>query len=85
MRITCRELVELLIDFVSNELPPEHCARIEKHLCDCPPCEAYVRTYRLTIQLCRKLPCTPLPEELARRLRAAMEEIAKEQPPEKKV
>jgi len=83
--ITCRELVELLIDFVSNELSPEHCARIEKHLSDCPPCEAYVKTYRLTIQLSRQLPCTPLPEELARRLRAALEEMYKEQPPGKNV
>lgn len=77
--ITCRQLVELLIDYVSGELPPEHQERIQQHLRDCPPCEVYVSTYRLTIQLTRKLPCQPLPTHLAERLREALEAIRKEQ------
>ena len=70
--MTCRELVELLIDFTAGELPPEHQARIEEHLGKCPPCVAYLETYRITIRMTRQLPCTPLPDELARRLRAAL-------------
>ncbi len=30
--MTCRELAELLIDFVSGELAPEHQERVEQHL-----------------------------------------------------
>lgn len=74
--ITCRELVELLIDFVSGELPPEHRARVEQHLSRCPPCVNYVETYRLTIRLTRQLPREEeLPAELKRRLQAALAEI----------
>ena len=80
--ITCRELVELLIDFVSGELPPEHKERVEKHLHICPPCVAYAKSYELTIQLGKRLPCDTLPPEVAQRLRAALEEIQKARPPE---
>jgi anti-sigma factor RsiW len=79
--ITCRELVELLIDYVSDELSPEHRAHFESHLLRCPPCVAYVESYRLTIQLSRQLPCAPLPPELAQRLRSALEAMQQEQPP----
>jgi anti-sigma factor RsiW len=48
--MTCRELVELLIDFVSDELPAEHRLRIEQHLRRCPPCEAYLASYQMTIR-----------------------------------
>lgn len=80
MMITCRELVELLIDFVSDELPAEHRQRIEQHLGNCPPCHAYLESYRITIRLSRQLPASPLPAELAERLRAVLEELQKEQP-----
>jgi anti-sigma factor RsiW len=76
--ITCRELAEFLIDFVSDELPPEHRRRIEQHLNRCPPCVTYLETYQLTIKLTRKLPCKPLPPQLAQKLRMVLEEIAKE-------
>ena len=79
--ITCRELAELLIDFVSDELPPEHRTHVEQHLKRCPPCVVYLETYQLTIRLTRKLQCHPLPEHLADRLRRALEEIRKCEPP----
>ncbi len=78
--ITCRDLAELLLDFLDGSLPPEHQQRVEHHLQKCPPCVVYLETYRLTIQLTRKLPCQPLPTELAGRLRAALTEIRGEQP-----
>jgi len=73
--MTCKELCELLIDFVSGDLPPEHRQRIEQHLKLCPPCVAYFESYQTTIKLTRKLPCTPLPAQLIERLRAAAQEI----------
>ncbi|HMC63677.1 MAG TPA: zf-HC2 domain-containing protein [Gemmataceae bacterium] len=79
--ITCRELVELLIDYVSDELPAERRVYLEQHLEQCPPCVAYLESYQVTIKLTRRLPATPLPEELASRLRAAVEAIRR-QPPE---
>jgi anti-sigma factor RsiW len=70
--ITCRELIELLLDFVSGDLPPERIEHVHAHLRDCPPCVAILNTYRLTIQLTRQLPCNPLPPPCEQRLRAAV-------------
>ena len=73
--INCRQLVELLIDYVSGELPPEHHALVQKHLDKCPPCVTYVHTYQLTIRLTRQLPPAPMPDGLCQRLRASLEEM----------
>jgi anti-sigma factor RsiW len=80
--MNCRQLAELLIDFVSGELSPEMAERIQKHLRCCPPCEIYLETYQLTIRLTRRLPCTPLPPELAGRLRTVLEEASRQSPKE---
>lgn len=78
--IHCREVVQLLIDFVSDELPADHRARVEQHLNRCPPCVVYLETYQLTIRLTRQLPCRPLPPQLAERLWEALREIKGDQP-----
>ena len=70
--ITCRQLAELLIDFVSGELPDDQRQHIERHLRNCPPCVTYLETYQLTIKLTRQLPCEPMPPQLVQRLRAAL-------------
>jgi anti-sigma factor RsiW len=70
--MTCHHLAELLIDYVAGELPPEQCDHIRKHLCECPPCVAYLQTYELTIKLSRQLPPVPLPPKLVDRLRTAL-------------
>jgi len=79
--MTCQRLVELLIDFVSGELPPEKCELVEKHLRMCPPCVAYLHSYQVTIRITRKLPCHPLPAALKERLLEALKEIEREQRP----
>ena len=75
--MSCREIIELLIDFVSDELPADLRDRIEQHLRACPPCVTYVETYRLTIKLTRQLPCQPMPPQLAQRLRCALAQAAR--------
>lgn len=73
--MTCRDLAELLLDYVTGELSDEHKHSIEKHLVHCPPCVTFVETYQITIKLTRKLPQAPLPAELKERLEAALKEI----------
>jgi hypothetical protein len=70
--MTCRELVEHLLDFVAEELSPEHRERICEHLCNCPPCGVLVQTYQITIRLSRQLPSHPLPPRLQERLREVL-------------
>jgi len=67
--ITCREFAELLFDLTSGELAPEQVSHVELHLSQCGHCAAYEETYRVTINLTRKLPRASLPPPLAEKLR----------------
>jgi anti-sigma factor RsiW len=71
--MTCRQLVELLIDYVSDDLPAELRQHVEQHLRCCPPCLTYAETYRCTIRLSRCLSCKPPPLELFKRVESAMQ------------
>ena len=77
--MTCRELTELLLEFVAGDLAEEQVQRIKGHLDACPPCVTILTTYRLTIQLSRQLPCNPLPSPCEQRLRTAVAEQWKQQ------
>lgn len=80
--MTCRELAELLMDLVADDLPPERRREADGHLCECPPCKAYVETYRLTIQMTRRLPrhAEP-PPQMMERLHAALKGAPPKPPP----
>ena len=42
--MTCRDVVEFLMNFLDGELPEQERARFEEHLCCCPPCVTYQRS-----------------------------------------
>lgn len=44
--LTCKELVELVTDFLEGRLPPRERTRFEMHLCYCDGCAEYVRQLR---------------------------------------
>jgi anti-sigma factor RsiW len=52
-RMTCREFVEFLMDYVSQELPDDTRTVFESHITACPDCVQYLVSYRQTIVLCR--------------------------------
>jgi anti-sigma factor RsiW len=40
--MSCKELVELVTDYLEGALPADDAARFEGHLALCPPCVEYV-------------------------------------------
>jgi anti-sigma factor RsiW len=76
--ITCRELAELLMEFLSDQLPPERRDPIEKHLGCCAPCLAYAESYRILVEVTRRLPVAPIPPRLEQRLQTILRESGKE-------
>ena len=73
--MTCQQLVELLLDFVSGGLDAAYCHEIRQHMHECPSCEAYVDSYKLTITITRQLPPLPLPTHLAQRLQRLLQDM----------
>jgi predicted anti-sigma-YlaC factor YlaD len=49
--LSCKEIIELVTDYVEGTLPSDVVARFEEHLRGCEGCRHYVEQMRLTIQL----------------------------------
>lgn len=52
----CRELVELVTDYLEDRLAPIDRARFEVHLGDCEACRVYLEQLRQTIRVLGRLP-----------------------------
>jgi anti-sigma factor RsiW len=49
--MTCRELVEFLMQYLDGELSADEQRRFEEHLGECEPCVAYLKQYEETIRV----------------------------------
>lgn len=61
--LTCRELVELVSDYLEDRLSPHDRARFEAHLAACEHCGTYLEQMRQTIRALGRLPEEALSEE----------------------
>ena len=52
----CRELVELVTDYLEDRLSPIDRARFEAHLAECEACRTYLEQFRQTIRVLGRLP-----------------------------
>ena len=53
--LMCRELVEVITDYLEGSMPARERARFEAHLAGCDACTAYVEQMRITIRLTGRL------------------------------
>ena len=54
--LPCRELVELITDYLEDRLSPVDRARLEAHLAGCEACRTYLEQFRQTIRVLGRLP-----------------------------
>jgi anti-sigma factor RsiW len=66
--MACRELVELVTEYLEERLSPEDRARFEAHLAACEACRAFLDQFRQTIRALGRLP----EESLSPAARAAL-------------
>ncbi len=66
--LRCRDLVDLLEQYLEGELDPVTADALERHLAGCRPCTAFLHTYRSTVRTTRRLREDQLPPELRERL-----------------
>jgi anti-sigma factor RsiW len=66
--IECRQIAELLGDYLDGSLPRETRELIDFHIDGCAPCVAFLNTYKGTVDAARKLPEVSIPPELKKRL-----------------
>ena len=71
--VTCRELIELIAEYLEGTLDADTRALFERHLANCPSCREYLSSYRVTMVLANEaLEATAddVPEELVQAILA---------------
>ncbi|HYH95451.1 zf-HC2 domain-containing protein [Hyalangium sp.] len=65
---TCKDSINLLLDFLDGELTPEDTQHLREHLQGCSPCVDFLRTYRATPGLCKRALAHKMPQEMSTKL-----------------
>jgi anti-sigma factor RsiW len=62
-QLTCKELVELVTDYLEGALSPSDRRRFDEHVATCPYCQIYLDQMRQTIRALGHLPEEVIPPE----------------------
>jgi anti-sigma factor RsiW len=54
--MACRELVEIVTDYLAATLPAAELARVRDHLTSCDGCRAHIEQMRATVRVLRSVP-----------------------------
>ena len=71
---SCKELLELLNEYVDGNVDPAVCKEFENHLSKCNPCRVVVDNVRKTITLYQNDEPCKLPESFRKRLHKCLRE-----------
>ena len=69
--LTCKELVELVTDYLEGAMPLEDRLQFEEHIAICPPCRVHLEQMRQTIEILGTLSEKSITPEAERDLLAA--------------
>jgi len=60
----CKEIFARLSEYMDGELPDDICERIDGHMEDCPPCQAFLRSLENTVRLVEDQQPPRLPDDI---------------------
>jgi anti-sigma factor RsiW len=66
--LTCKELVEIVTDYLEDRLPPAERQRFEQHLVACEGCLNYLDQMQQTIRMVGRLSEESIPPSTTERL-----------------
>lgn len=73
--LRCREVVELVTDYLDGALAPADAVRLEEHLAACAPCVRYIEQVRQTIRASGVVEAEAVPPDVLDRLLVAYREL----------
>jgi anti-sigma factor RsiW len=77
--LECKEIFELLSEYIDAELTPELCDSVKRHIEGCGPCVEFVESLRKTVELCQQYRSGAIPpslgEQVRRELRRAYDDF----------
>jgi anti-sigma factor RsiW len=66
--LTCREMVELVTDYIEGRLDDADRERFEAHVAECDACTLYIEQMRMTISALGRIPPETVSPEAEREL-----------------
>ena len=72
--LSCREIVDYCLDFLSGSLPNREKQLFSSHLRNCPDCMRFFETYRMTPEISREALALSMPD----RVRVAVRDYLRE-------
>jgi len=66
--VNCKEILNILSDYVDGELAEEQCCRIREHLKDCSACREFAETFRRSLEIAHDLDEKHVPEDVCERV-----------------
>jgi hypothetical protein len=79
-RMTCRDVIGLLLEYLEATLDDDVVRRLEAHLEGCEPCRAYLATYRRTLGVVGAAGRVEMPAEMRRQLASLLAERLRQAP-----
>lgn len=77
--LTCKELVELVTEYLENALPVSEVRRFEEHLKGCTGCRTYLEQFRQVITALGRLTEEAIPEAARQELLRAFQDWNRKQ------
>lgn len=75
---TCPDVVESLSRHLEGEIGRDDCAEMERHVAECPRCDAACQSLRQTLRLCGSTPAPDVPEPLQQSIRRGIRNVLAE-------
>jgi anti-sigma factor RsiW len=61
--LVCRDVVEVVTDYLEGDMGPDERQRFDRHLADCDDCQAYLEQMRTVIRLAGRPTVEAVPPE----------------------
>lgn len=78
--LSCREVTELVSDYLEGDLPRRERLRVQVHILMCRYCRRYLSQMRKVVGILRGLPAEPAPPEVLDKLLPQFREKHDKQP-----
>ena len=72
--ISCKDVVDLIMDYIENNLDPETVKDFDMHIDGCGCCHGFINTYKKTVSLTHQISCEEIPDQLYSRLSTLLKE-----------
>lgn len=65
----CKSIFNKLSEYIDRDIDPKICKKIDQHIANCKPCQAFINTFRKTVNLLHSRHQEPsIPKDTHRRL-----------------